>query len=340
VDLVTLKPMTELLRLSVFINLMCGTVILFSGCFEQELPINPHPPGLTTSSAVNLGADYAQRIYFDLPTATAVASHDKLAWDLAFSSETTSPTVRINSSRFCHLARTAQSDFSAFFSEKALSDLSWAFDAEEGPQMHTAAAPQGELLIGELLILDLGYDLNNSALGLMRLMIDSVTAAAYHIRFAPIDQPALVEVASVPFDGDRLWLHFSLQAASPIALEPPSAQWQLLYTQYTALLDGATSYLVTGILTPNPELQVCDLGHLPLDVALDANWDTLQWSSQWNAIGYDWKAYDFDLGAYSVDANRLFAIRTPDQREFLLQFVDFYSPTGTAGFITFTAVER
>ena len=314
-------------------------LLLASGCIERELPIAPRPPGPTTTSAVGIGANYAQRVYFDLPSASAVASHDKLAWDLAFSAAG-SPTMRINSSRFCRLARTEIFDFDASIDAEQLSVLPWEADAEEGPQFFTASAPQGELLLDELLLLNLGYGLDNAPLGHMRLMLDSVDLMGYHIRFSPLENPELVQSAVIPYSAERHWQHYSLLSAALATLEPPSAQWQLLFTQYTAVLDGVTPYLVTGVLTPSPEILVCDMGHTPVKEVLEANWDLLQWSSQWNAIGYDWKAYDFDLAAYSVDTERSYAIRNGDGREFVLQFVDFYDAAGDGGYMTFSAVER
>jgi hypothetical protein len=324
--------------------LFFSAAILASGCIERELPVGPRAPGLTETSEVDIGADYAQRIYFDLPSASVVDSHDKLAWDLAFSSSAEIPTVRLNSARFSALASTGLSTISAALTDEEFSALAWQYDAEEGAHVATAASPGGTLILGELMVIKLGYDLDNTLMGSVRLMIDSVTSSAYHFRYAPYDQPELVETAAVPFDAERHWLHFSFTAAASVALEPPADQWQLLFTQYTALLDGTTSYLVTGVLTPNPAVQVCDLGRLSseaaLDAVLDANWDSLQWSQQWNAIGYDWKTYDFDLASYTVDAERHYAIRLPDDREFVLRFVDFYSPTGDRGYVTFTSVER
>lgn len=315
-------------------------LLLSSGCVEQELPIPVHEQGVSTTSSVGIGSNYAQRVYFDLASATVVASHKKMDWDLAFSASATGPAMRINTSRFCRLARTEITDFNASIDSDQLSDFPWEIDAEEGPQFFSAAAPQGDLLLDELLLLNLGYDLDNAPMGFIRLILDSVDLMGYHIRFAPLETPELVEEAVIPYSADRHWQHYSLMSSALLPLEPALGQWQLLFTQYTAVLNGETPYLVTGVLTPNTSTLVCDMGSTSVKDVLEANWDLFQWSSQWNAIGYDWKSYDFNLGAYSVDTERSYAIRTGDEREFVLQFVDFYDDAGARGYMTFSAVER
>jgi len=87
-------------------------------------------------------------------------------------------------------------------------------------------------------------------------------------------------------------------------------------------------------------MEVCDAPELSWNQILVADWDTLEFSTAWNEIGYDWKEYDFESAEYSIDNERCFAIRTANGKEFVLRFLDFYDQMGNIGTITLESVER
>ncbi|MEN2992165.1 MAG: HmuY family protein [Bacteroidia bacterium] len=66
---------------------------------------------------------------------------------------------------------------------------------------------------------------------------------------------------------------------------------------------------------------------------IPADTQGLNFSSKRDAIGYDWKAYDFNTGTYTIDRSRFFVVRTDFFTYYKLRFVDFYDSQGRKGTI-------
>jgi hypothetical protein len=58
----------------------------------------------------------------------------------------------------------------------------------------------------------------------------------------------------------------------------------------------------------------------------------LTYSKALDAIGYEWKNYDFETGAYTVNSKEIYIIRNNVGIYFKLRFVGFYSNTGEKGY--------
>ena len=63
--------------------------------------------------------------------------------------------------------------------------------------------------------------------------------------------------------------------------------------------------------------------------------NTLDFSSNRNIIGYDWKTFDIDAGYYTVNENIVYIIKNVDDFYFKLRFIDFYDDNGAKGTPTF-----
>jgi hypothetical protein len=57
----------------------------------------------------------------------------------------------------------------------------------------------------------------------------------------------------------------------------------------------------------------------------------ITWTTQRDAIGYDWKRYDFDTGTYVIDFSRYWVLEVGLEAYYKLQFVDFYDEAGRKG---------
>ncbi len=55
------------------------------------------------------------------------------------------------------------------------------------------------------------------------------------------------------------------------------------------------------------------------------------WKTQRDAIGYDWKRYDFNTGTYVIDFSRYYVLEVGPEQYYKLQFVDFYDASGRKG---------
>jgi hypothetical protein len=90
-------------------------------------------------------------------------------------------------------------------------------------------------------------------------------------------------------------------------------------------------YLVFGVLlNPNKVVAALDTVHNFADIVL-ADTSEITFSQDLDAIGYEWKYYNFDAGVYTVVPEFSYIIRDRDGYYYKLRFVDFYNDTGDKG---------
>jgi hypothetical protein len=319
-----------------FILSLLLSVILTTGCLEKEMPIEPHSSGETKTSQVILGSDYGAQIYYNLSTNSVVNSNETIVWDIAFKVNENNISAILNSSRIVTLAHTNISDYNSPLTEDYINGLEFIHDESQGPNWGTAI---GDIYDGsDLTILNLGVDINSQQLGLRRLQIDSVNDQGYFLTYGDIDLTYKSSIL-IPRSNEIEWLHFSLITETIQNLEPAIGDWDLYFTKYIELVEEI-DYPVVGVLSVPEGMEIFDYPELSWDQLLVADWNTLEFSTAWNEIGYDWKAYDFENAEYSIDNERCFAIRTANGKEFVLRFIDFYDQMGNKGTITLESVER
>jgi hypothetical protein len=324
-------PTNILFLLSLFL-----LMILTTGCLEKEMPIEPHSSGETKTSQVILGSDYGSQIYYNLSTNSVVNSNETIVWDIAFKVNENNISAILNSSRIVTLAHTNISDYNTPLTEDYINGLEFIHDESQGPNWGTAI---GDIYDGsDLTILNLGVDINSQQLGLRRLQIDSVNDQGYFLTYGDIDLTYKSSIL-IPRSNEIEWLHFSLITETIQNLEPAIGDWDLYFTKYIELVEEI-DYPVVGVLSVPEGMEIFDYPELSWDQLLVADWNTLEFSTAWNEIGYDWKAYDFENAEYSIDNERCFAIRTANGKEFVLRFIDFYDQMGNKGTITLESVER
>ena len=306
------------------------------GCIEYELPIEARPAGEAEVHTASIGDSYEQRIFYSLVERAIVASHSKMDWCLRLEPREEGVDGVLNSSRTMRLARTGLTDFRADWSEDEVDALEWRLDAPNG---FPADSTERVLQLGEVVLINLGYDLDNGQLGRCQVQLIAEDSEGCTLRVANLDGTAEASVA-VPWNPDAPHGYVSLLERTACDLEPPSDTWELLLTQYSELLEGEIPYQVTGILTPTARVTVRDYSDLSWDEALVHDGSADEFTTDWNAIGYDWKYFDLNEGVYSIDPNRIFGVRTSEGREFQLRILDFYDEIGNKGHFVMESVER
>lgn len=305
-------------------------LLVLASCVEKEIPVPPHEAGDVQVSEAIMGDGYENQLYFSLESNEVVASNLMTDWDLAFRSAESGPQMMMNSGRFMKLG---------LYVENA-EEIQWFHESSDGAFYNTALEEVCGTVAdsSELLVIDLGYDLDNGALGQMFLQIDSITPEAYYFRFGT--ETNSMQNTFITRDYSREWNHFSLLNAERFEVEPARGEWDLYFTRYTEYLNGETYYLVTGVLGVPEGSTAIDNPELSFESLLLADWDSLETNDSWGAIGYDWKWYDFDTDSYVIDTQRSFGVKTAEQKEFVLRFIDFYDELGNKGSIKLEVAER
>lgn len=319
-----------------------------AGCIENELPIPVREPGNAEIRYADLGPDYGVQLHVNLHTGEVVANHPKDAWCTRFHFKDDTVWMDLNSSRFMHIAPIGQDMSNVFLTPGQADALSWGVNRPSGRDDSQIVQA------GLTWAIDLGRDPDNpiASLGSVRMECLDADSDEAMLRVSELvseqpDDTLSWDTIWVANDPDISQVHLSLLhgEANVVNIEPPTGTWDLYFTQYTALLgdegeEPTTEYLVTGVLSHAEGIRVLQ----PLDGDWEhwkeVDWSPQDWSEDWDILGFDWKSYSLTEGTYSIDSDAIYCISTPEGREFLFRFLDFYDDTGATGRITYETLER
>jgi len=319
-------------------------LLLFSlqSCFKEEEMIPPHEQGDLEEGQAALGAYYENQIYFDLYDNEEVSSSSIYAYDLSFESATGGWIIRLNSAQFMLAGNSHDTVFSAVLN---MADLDMLFDKSDGNPDSTAIGAWYEISEDSVwsnrhvYLVDLGTDREGNSLGQKKVQFD-ILGDDFLMRSANVDNSGdtLVLIGRDPAM-DQVYYSFE---KGMVDIAPLPERWSLLFSKYTTMLvtdEGEDyPYLVVGVLlNPNGVAAALDTIHDFMDMTRDDITD-LNFTTQADVIGYDWKYYNFDAGVYSIVQDMNYVIRDRNGFFYKLRFVDFYSDEGVKGYPTFEFV--
>lgn len=302
--------------------------LLLGGCLKEELPAPAHDRGGILNGQVCMGAGYQEQVWVDLGTNSVMSTNLKSSWDLAFESGVDGWHVMLNGSKLMTAWPTGQTDI-AIPTDTAGMGAGRRIDAPSGDPDSTAIGDWRGT--DQVYVIDLGYDAVGSWQGLRKMRLDGVSAGTYSITLAALDGSD-VQAQSIAKDPARAYVCFSTSANAVADVEPPRGSWDLVFTQYThQFYEPFLPYLVTGVLTDRTSVRVARITGTTFAGVSLADTVAHPFSIARNAIGYDWKAYDFDLGVYSVDPDIVYIVEDADGFFHKVHFTDFYSDLGQVG---------
>jgi len=314
--------------------------ILLTGCFKEDDMVEPHPRGDAKSDTIAMTQTYKYQIYFNLDSIGAVSTNPKRESDLAFECSADGWHVLLNTANFMYAADLGAMPFGI---PQDTIGLKWWFDRSDGNPDSTAigiwfdVTSDGDTISNQhVYAINRGIDDAGNPLGYMQVIFDSLKNGNFYFRFAPL-LGGVPLLAVVPKDPAVNYLYFSFDEGGAIRnLQPPKNNWDLLFTQYTTLLftdlGEAYPYLVTGVLVNRNGVEVAkdtlnDFSTINFDMA-----QQMVYSSNLDAIGYDWKYYNFEAGSYTVTLGVSYVIRNHSGFYYKLRFVGFYNELGQKGY--------
>lgn len=324
-------------------GLRCCLVLLglvFGGCIPNENPIAPYDRGNVTQSVVTIGPDYGTQLYFDLESNTVVKSNPLASWDLAFESNDTSHHILLNTGKAMAAINVGNVSFDSTFSS---SQTAWQYDTPDGNLQTTAIGLWWNIENGSILskndvyLVDLGYDEKAKHQGYRKLSLVSYNDGMYTIKYAGL-KGENVQTVEVRKDARCRFTYFSLIAGATVDVEPAqSSGWDLQFTRYTHIfyMPDTTPYLVTGVLLNTTNTVVAIDSVRDFTEITTSHIEEYTFSTSRDGIGYDWKFYDLEEGAYTVDPSINYIIRTSEGFYYKLHFTDFYDQSGEKGSPTF-----
>ena len=301
--------------------------ILLVACDLGEVPVDPRPSGLLTTTTIEMMENYQMQVYFDLYNNNLISENLRTDWDLAFESNSNGWRININSSKFMQVWEV---DNQSYNSPLDLSDAIWRWDHQSGSLDSTAV---GDYRNKEsFYVIDRGYDNDNSQIGYKKLNIESVNSDSYTIRLANMNN-SIDTVIEIPKKLENEKIYFSFDDYSIKEIAPN--HWDLLFTAYTHLFSSDFPYLVSGVLTNTSHVKVVKDTTYNFDDINFENVTNFDFSTDQNIIGYDWKSYDLNTGVFTINSSINYIIETNSQKYFKLRFLDFYNENGIKGYPKF-----
>lgn len=325
------------------------TLFIFAhGCIPNESPIAPHQHGDVKVGTAEMGNLYANQIYFNLAFDSVVSTNKFADWDLAFCSFSDSFAVIINTARSMKVLNTHKVNFNDVSSVDTnnVDESVWSHDNPEGKLDSTAIGQwwenikMGEVISkSEVYIVDRGVNEKGKASGLVKLQILGYENDSYFIKFANLNDTTNIKELEIKKNPFKNFVQISLNNSGTVVdLEPANNLWDICFTKYTDKVyanDG--SFLWYGVTGPLINRQRVTVALAPDSVFENVDYGKIKdltFSSFINAIGYDWKLFDFNNGFYLVNPKKIYIIQTP-LGYYKLHFVDFYDKTGEKGYPKF-----
>jgi hypothetical protein len=310
--------------------LLLGTVF-GSSCMRKEIAVPAHDPGNVQTATVDMGSNYRYQVYYNLELDQVVSRVPKSSWDLAFEATADGYRVALNGSKIMFALPVTRS---ARLTELSAADT-FGFGAHkrwDNPNGNLDSTAIGDWRAGTgIYFIDRGYDETGKSGGLARLEIEAVDAKSYKLRFGLLNSSEVKEV-TLQKDSSYNFVFLNLETGATIPVEPPKADWDLVFTQYTHTFYAPEyqPYLVTGCLLNRWNTQAAVLDSTQTFETVDfGSLNPTRFTNAINTIGYDWKT--FDGSTYTTNAKKTYGIRDAKGFYYKLHFTDFINGTGAKG---------
>lgn len=300
-------------------------------CEKQEQPITLPPKGSAEIDRVDMGEDYDKQIFYDLESRKIIKTSSVNSWDLSFETAPDGYHVFVNGGRNIFVFNTHKSNAADIAPnyEYTIADNQYKFDSPTGLPDSTA--------IGEWRNVN---SVSNKEVYLLRfypdvykkIILKSVSATQYELMYGDLGATELKTII-IPKDPTYSFSYFSFDNGGSVVMpDPPKTDWDIVFTRYRYIYYSLNNfpYLVSGVLS-NPYNTWVSPDSVNNFTAINAPAPPNTYTNKRDVIGFDWKNYNFDNGRYEVRKEKNYIIRTQENAEWKLHFLDFYSTTGMKG---------
>lgn len=318
-------------------------ISFFYSCEKEEQPFEKeHEPGDQTTAAVFIDSDYKYQVFYDFETNTEITQNLTTDWDLGFECGTNGHHIKLNSSRGMTLWATGEVNFS---SVQSYSGAVWNWDNPNGSLDSTGIgewwSTNNNTVVSnnEVYVLNLGKDSKANHLGFKKLQILGFENNEYHIKVSDLSGENEF-LSYIRKDDEYNFVFLSIINSEIVTIEPPKDEWDLAFTKYTHTFynndnNSAIPYGVTGVLINSYSTfvhqdSIYGFEVTDLEIAKELNYVTDQ-----NTIGYDWKNYNHDAGVYTINYEENYIIKNRKDTYYKMRFIDFFNDSGEKGNIKF-----
>ncbi|MFT5725342.1 MAG: hypothetical protein ACI9JN_002467 [Bacteroidia bacterium] len=302
------------------------TVIILTGCFEKDEPIQPFPRGEVEQITLEVGPKYTHQLFYNFAQNEVVKSVLRNEWDIAFTSLSNNNSIYLN---------TGNTIYGAISDKKEMSEvndtvgLEFKWDWSNGRDDSTVLYNWEKN--NTVAVFDLGYDLSNVHQGFVKVKFNMQNDSLV-IQYGFIGQRT--ERTVIIGKDDRYnRVYFSFTKGEQVNIEPVKTSYDLIFRQYIYYFQAEVlSYSVVGALynpTNTKVMSITDKDFSDISLSDTANYT---FSANHDVVGYDWKSFNIDEGVYIVYPDKNFIIQTAEGFFYKFHFVDFYNSSGERGY--------
>lgn len=322
------------------IVLLVGLLTILNGCLPEENPIAPYPRGSVKTGKASMGSSYVNQVFIDFNSDSAVLTRKWDSWDLELESAPDGWHIWLNGAKSMGLTATIGTDFS---STPDVTSSVFINDASDGNKDSTAIGNWGEISNGTILskknvfVIDRGFNAAGKPYGRIKFQILSANETSYTFRYSKLDG-SNDQTVTVSKDNRTAKTLFSFDIGGvPATVQPDDNSWDIVFTKYTYVFyePEYTPYSVTGALINTAAGMAVAIDSIPFAEITSDKINFYTFSSDADAIGYDWKVYNLNEGSYAIRTKITYIIRDRKGFYWKLHFLDFYDEHGERGTPTY-----
>ncbi len=329
-------------------------MLSMSSCFKKEEPL-VLPTGSSDIATFNLGQGYEKEVYFDLST-NSFQERRWADWDIRFESGKDGWGVFINTGKNMSVRKV--NEFQLFEDEASdTNKIKEIPELLEPPEGKAATSAMNEWQSYKRVQVSTFYGIYVIELKWIaghkrfkRLQIQAVNDSFYYVRITDIyDQNNQVigtgETLEIPKDDRQNYTYYSFGNGGHVVnnAEPDKHTWDFVFTRYTHIFynvlpnNAPFNYIVSGVLSNTNKVEVAkDSAVTPFDEINAGSISKYTFSTNRNAIGYDWKSHALGPGgAYTIAPKLTYIIRDTDGAYYKLRFLDYNNSLGQSGYPKF-----
>ena len=285
---------------------------------------------ISQNHQISLSSGYTNQSFYSMQNGE-VSNVLNDNWDISFSTDVFSSTIRINDGKGVqlytyHLADTSgwtdTINYNTLLSAMHNSDTSWdigAFDINQTNGFDYGWGVynlQTHNIVGDSLFVIQTVGGNKK-----KLWIERKVSGEYQFKYSNLDgsNPILKNIAASNYS-DKKFIYYSIDQDLVLDREPKLSEWDITFTKYITPVQGMP-YSVTGVLN-NYGVEIAKADNIQSPQSYN-DYSAHSFKQKINTIGYDWKYYDFASSSYLLDQNTCFFIKDNDNNIWKIIFTKF-----------------
>jgi hypothetical protein len=319
--------------------------VCLQSCEKAEKPYSlaKKPGDSVVLIQVNMGEAYENQIYINFLDSNFVKNTVKNnCWDLGFDCNPNSKNIWINGGKGVLIGSIGRDNFIPNINTNK---VNWRWDASSGGDSIVLKNWFNEFTqhsCDSIYIIDRGSEAE-TGFRYYQFKLRMVDPFTFAIEYAD-SKGKFISSSIIPKDISKSNVYFDFKSGKSLNFEPRVNDWQFCFLRTRWIyydFSPPLLYTVTGIHINSKLFSVALDSSLNFTDICKSDMSRFVFSEKRDAMGFDWKVYDFDKGRYITRnyVNYLLKMHGPNPKYYKLRFIDFYSTQGVKGSPKFEVIE-